>query len=71
MYHTRQMRQKFYTKYRQLSGMTLAVMRAVYTELTGDAARSSRSEVDRRMQLYLLRELPEIGVDLRHMNSGQ
>ena len=71
VFHTRQMRQEFYSKYGQLTGMTPAVMRAVYLELTGDATTRGSAEVDRRMQLYILGELPQISVDLRHMNSGR
>lgn len=67
--HTRHMRKDFFSKYGQISGLSPATMRAVYFELTGNAATSSNPEMDRRVQLYHLGELPEIQVDLRRLNS--
>lgn len=73
VFHTRQMRRDFYAQYGRLSGMSPAVMRAVYFDLTGDATASTgcSPDVDQRMRLYILGELPEIITDLRHMNSGR
>ena len=67
--HTRHMRKEFFSKYGQISGLSPATVRAAYFELTGNAATSSNPEMDRRVQLYLLGELPEIQVDLRRLNS--
>eukprot|EP00117_Sycon_ciliatum_P041383 scpid20457/ scgid30282/ len=70
-YHTRQMRKSFFSSYSSLSGLTPVVLRSVYQELTGDVAVSTNPAMDRRMQLYILGELPEIDVDLRRLNSGR
>ena len=73
VFHTRQMRRDFYTQYGRLSGMSPAVMRAIYFDLTEGATASTgcSRNVDRHMRLYTLGELPEISTDLRHMNSGR
>ena len=46
-------------------------LRSVYQELTDDAAASQNPEMDRRVQMYILGEIPEIQVDLRRLNSGR
>ena len=69
VYHTRQMRKEFYHKYGSLQGISPVVPRSVYFDLTGDATQMKASEkIDQRMKLYVLGELPETAVDLRHMN---
>ena len=65
------MRKEFYNAYGRLSGLTPSVLRSVYQELTDDAAASQNPEMDRRVQMYILGEIPEIQVDLRRLNSGR
>ena len=72
VYHTRQMRRDFYQKYGGLQGMSPVVLRSIYFDITGDATQMKASKaVDERMRLYLLGELPEVAVDLRHVNTGR
>lgn len=61
----------FYKHYGGLRGITPAVMRSMYVELTGDTTESSATWlIDQLMHLYILGELPQTEINMRHMNSG-
>ena len=73
-YHTRQMRRTFADQCSNVTRITPSVRRYMYSFLSGDNSSSTNTvtrDVDYRMRLVVLGELPEVGADLRHMCTGR
>ena len=71
-YHT--MRRQFAKQCSNLTSITPAARRFLYSSLTGDSSAPPTSEVrdiEYRMQMVVLGELPEVAADLRHLNDGK
>ena len=64
-YHTRHMRAEFASQCAHLTGISPAVRRFLYGQLTDDASTSENPAVEERLHLVCLGELPEICADLR------
>ena len=74
IYHTRAMRGEFVNQVKLLSHGKIPshVSRNIYQSLTGDSsAEITNSEIDKRVQLALDTNDPDLIVDLRHLNSGR
>lgn len=70
-YHTEEMRRSFSAHCRDLSGIPPHVRRYMYAQLTGDASAPSNPDIEYRMRMVVLGELPEVAADMRHLNKGQ
>ena len=73
-YHTRQMHRAFAEHCSNLASITSAARRFLYSSLTGDTSAPETSrlrDLDYRVKLVALGELPELAADLRHLNDGQ
>ena len=71
-YHTRQMRRSFKLQCNNLTGMSPPVQHYLYNCLTDDstASNANQQDIDYRMRLVVLGELPELCADLRTLNTG-
>ena len=70
-YYTQAMKREFASKCSNLTGISPYVRRFMYAQLTGDSSANCNPELEQRMRLVVLGELPELAVDLRHVNSGR
>ena len=73
-YHTRQMRRSFSQQCSNLTDVTPATRRFMYSLLTGDDSApetSQQRDLDFRVRLVVLGQLPELAADLRHLNGGR
>ena len=74
-YHTRAMRKEMYNKFGRISPQTKPLaLRWFYKEVTNDqssAATTDEAEVDRRVQLTIDMEDPDVVVDLQEHNMGR
>lgn len=70
-YHTRAMKREFASKCSNITSISPHVRRFMYAQLTGDSSADCNPELEQRMRLVVLGELPELAVDLRHVNSGR
>ena len=71
VYHSRQQRREFARLIRKISpSISPAVLRAVYTELTGDATAPENKDIEYRIKQAMVGEDPDLVVDLRHLNKG-
>ncbi|GES98745.1 hypothetical protein GLOIN_2v1804101 [Rhizophagus clarus] len=71
-YFTKQMRKNVLYKYSLVKTITLAILRVLYYDLTGDAAMTSNiisKEIEERLKIMLMLEDPSIIVDMR-INNG-
>ena len=68
-YHTRQQRLDFRTSYGNLTKISPAARRALYSELTGDSSASPNPDMDARVRLVVLGESPEHVYDLKRLNT--
>ena len=74
IYHTRAMRGEFVNQVKLLSHGKIPshVSRNIYRSLTGDSSTEiTNSEIDKRVQLALDTNDPDLIVDLRNLNSGR
>ena len=70
-YHTRHMKAAMADTCKNLSGITPCVRRLLYASLTGDCSASANPQLESRLRLVVLGDLPEVCADLRYLNSGQ
>ena len=70
-YHTQEMRRIFASKCNNISAINPHLRRFLYGQLTGDTSSPSNPDIDYRMRLIALEELPELAADFRHLNEGR
>ena len=74
-YHTRAMRKEMYKKFGRISAQTKPLaLRWFYKEISNDqsaAATTDQAEIDKRVQLAIDMEDPDIVIDLREHNTGR
>ena len=72
-YHTRAMQRQFQKQVKLLSSPTpLHVVRHIYKSLRGDTfSELSCQEIDKRVQLAVETEDPDLVIDMRYLNKGR
>lgn len=73
-YHTRAMRKLFDSQVKQINTVNIPphVIRKIYQNLTGDiSAELQSAEIDKRVNLAIECNDPDLICDLRHLNKGR